>query len=114
METDNPKSGVLVVMTDGFENASREYSQDAITKKLDRIKKDKGWQVVFLGADFKDVAAAARGINISYDNTLNITPQNMGATLSSLAASTRAYHEANASMTFTMSDRIKSGEIKTK
>ena len=41
---------VLVIVTDGYENASREYTGDAI-KKLVEEKEESGWLIVYLGSD---------------------------------------------------------------
>ena len=42
---------ILIVMTDGEENQSREMNKVSAKAALDRFEK-RGWQVVFLGADF--------------------------------------------------------------
>jgi Mg-chelatase subunit ChlD len=42
---------VLAVMTDGLENASREYTKDTIKALLERKQKEDGWLIVYLGAD---------------------------------------------------------------
>ncbi len=44
---DNEKK-VLVIVTDGYENASREYSSDAI-KRLIEDKTKEGWLIIYLG-----------------------------------------------------------------
>ena len=41
---------VLVIVTDGYENASREYTGQAI-KKLVEEKEEAGWLIVYLGSD---------------------------------------------------------------
>ena len=41
---------VLVIVTDGYENASREYTGEAI-KKLVEEKEEAGWLIVYLGSD---------------------------------------------------------------
>ncbi len=48
--TDRPEKIVFVVVTDGHENASREFSRADILKMVERHK-SRGWQFVFLGAD---------------------------------------------------------------
>jgi hypothetical protein len=42
---------ILAVMTDGLENASREYTKETIKALLDRKQKEEGWLVLYLGAD---------------------------------------------------------------
>lgn len=50
-ELEHPEEDqVVLVITDGFENASREYSLAAI-KGLIAARKEAGWTFVFLGAD---------------------------------------------------------------
>ena len=64
------KNVLLVVQTDGMENASREFTQkqifDLVTKK-----REKGWEFVFMGADIDtwvgEQMGIARGSTISYD-----------------------------------------------
>src|SRR5262245_52293213 len=41
---------ILAIMTDGLENASREYTKESIKALLDRKQKDEGWLVLYLGA----------------------------------------------------------------
>ena len=48
--TDRPERIVFVVVTDGHENASREFSRADILRMVEQHKA-RGWQFVFLGAD---------------------------------------------------------------
>ncbi len=52
------KLNVLVVMTDGYENASTQYSSEEVRKDLETLK-DEGWQVIFLAAGESAWAAAS-------------------------------------------------------
>jgi hypothetical protein len=61
---------VLVVVTDGYENASRKHGIDSI-KELLKTRQDKGWLVVFLGAGL-DAAQQGIGIGISLAKIANI------------------------------------------
>lgn len=47
----------LIIMTDGEENASKELTHHA-AKSLLQTYRDKGWQVIMLGADFDNVKQA--------------------------------------------------------
>jgi Mg-chelatase subunit ChlD len=67
---DRPGEVVLVVLTDGAENSSREYTLPVV-KKLIEKRRAKGWQVVFLGADQDAITVAVRmgidrGSSLSY------------------------------------------------
>ncbi len=59
---------ILVVMTDGEENSSREYSKEAIAKLLKRKQDDNGWLVVYLGANH-DAWAQASSMGLAASNT---------------------------------------------
>jgi Mg-chelatase subunit ChlD len=43
-----PGKAILVVMTDGMENASREFSHEKITELI-KARQERGWLVTFLG-----------------------------------------------------------------
>lgn len=64
-----PTEMVVVILTDGQENASREYSREQV-KSLIAQQEKAGWRFVFLGAD-QDAFAAAGGIGIRSDTTLS-------------------------------------------
>lgn len=59
---------VLAIMTDGLENASKEYSKEAVHALLTRKQKEQGWLVVYLGADH-DAWEQARHLGLSQGNT---------------------------------------------
>ena len=57
---------LVTIMTDGEENASKEYSGLAIKKRIEELKKDR-WTFTYIGADH-DVERFAMSISIT--NTL--------------------------------------------
>lgn len=54
---------LVTVVTDGYENASREYSGKAIKALVDELK-EKGWVFAYIGAN-QDVEAVAATISIT-------------------------------------------------
>ncbi len=64
MEGDNNAIASVTVITDGYENASKEYSHKAI-KSLIEAYKSEGWLFAYIGADH-DVEAVA--FNLAIDN----------------------------------------------
>ena len=56
---DIPEKTLFVITTDGYENASREYSYDQV-KKLIEEQKQKNWEFLFLGANIDAAKEAAR------------------------------------------------------
>ena len=63
------KKGVFVILTDGAENASVEYTQQQIFDMVTEQKK-KGWEVVFLGAD-QDAWAASQVLGVDAGSTMS-------------------------------------------
>ena len=69
-EADRPHEVTVVILTDGHENASAEYTKTAVKKLITRQQDDYGWKFVFLGAD-QDAFNAAGGIGIRAESTLS-------------------------------------------
>lgn len=54
------KKVFVFVETDGYENASKEYTGEAV-RALVQEKKDKGWEFMFVGADLSQEQTANMG-----------------------------------------------------
>ena len=70
-EQERPGTVIVVVLTDGHENASKDWSHTAVREVITRQERDYGWQFVFLGANIDAVAIGeqlgfARGSSITY------------------------------------------------
>lgn len=88
-EADAPEKAVIVIMTDGKENASREFSREGVRTALDRIEK-KGWAVVFLGAEFASFGDAdAAGVDRS--KQMAVSKDRLSETMGNLGKKNRAY-----------------------
>ena len=69
-ENERPEKVVFAVMTDGLENASKEYTQEQIKEKIKHQSEVYGWFFEFLGANI-DVVAEAGGIGIDKGQTIS-------------------------------------------
>ena len=67
---------IIAVMTDGHENASREYDLEKV-KNIVKSAQGKKWQVVFLGANL-DVAAFSGATGLRVGSTMQYAPTNAG------------------------------------
>lgn len=105
-EEDNAKKTVLVVMTDGYENCSREYNQEAIKAKVKSFE-DRKWEVLFLGANFDSVEAVSGSVGVMSGKTMNISAGNMRSAMDTLTSYTTAYASTGATINFTAEDKIK-------
>jgi ADP-ribosylglycohydrolase len=70
---------LVVVFTDGMENASRRWTRDRLFDRIERLKAD-GWTFVFLGAN-QDSYAAGGAIGMASGNTSNFLPDAAGLDL---------------------------------
>ena len=71
---------MFVIITDGEENASREYSSDKVKSQIRRQKEKYGWEFIFLGANIDAVETAAR-FGIAPDRAQNYHADSEGTEL---------------------------------
>ena len=71
---------LFVITTDGYENASREYSYDQIRRMVEREKTEYGWEFLFLGANI-DAISTARRFGIGADRAVNYHADSQGTQL---------------------------------
>lgn len=108
-ETDAPARAILVIMTDGHENASREVTREAAKAALDRVRA-KGWEVVFLGADFASFGDAA-AVGVLRSKSMAMSPGSFDHSMRKLASKSRSFFDAEAmSVDFDEADRREAGE----
>jgi hypothetical protein len=74
---DVPEKTIFVIMTDGYENASRRYDYDEIRRMITRQKKKYDWEFMFLGANI-DAAEEACSIGISRNRAANFHADSVG------------------------------------
>ena len=77
---DKPGKVLFVIITDGYENASREYTQEKVRKMIETQKKKYGWEFLFLGANI-DAEAAAEQYGISRDRAVTYHADEEGTRL---------------------------------
>ena len=68
-EAERPGKTLFVIMTDGYENASKEYSKGVVKDLIEGRKKD-GWEFLFIGANIDSVSEAA-SIGIAANRAAN-------------------------------------------
>jgi len=59
-EQDRPGSVIVGVMTDGYENASRDWTHDRIKALIEQQSTEYGWQFLYLGADQDAIEEGAK------------------------------------------------------
>lgn len=71
---------MFVIITDGEENSSREYSISKIKAMIEHEKEKYGWEFIFLGANMDAVKTASR-FGIHADRAVDYVPDEKGTQL---------------------------------
>ena len=74
---DVPEHTMLIITTDGMENASHRYTSDRVKHMIERQKKKFGWEFLFIGANIDAVETASR-YGISSDRAVNYNADSKG------------------------------------
>ena len=69
-EDERPDKVMFVITTDGFENASKEFSKSTVKEMIEHQQEKYSWTFMFLGANMDAVGeAASLGINTDFART---------------------------------------------
>lgn len=98
----------IIIVTDGQENSSKELSHAAAKALLDECRA-KGWQVIFLGADFDNAKQAASYGNLA-SATVSASPKNFVGAMFASASKRGLYGVTGQAMSY--SDEEKQGFAK--
>lgn len=78
-EDERPSKVVFVIVTDGMENASMEFTKETVKGMIEHQQTKYSWVFMFLGANMDAVSEAANlGINTDFARTY--TPNSIGTT----------------------------------
>lgn len=75
--SERPDNVILVILTDGKENAS-ETPQDAVRERVEARREDDDWEFLFIGAN-QDAALTADQMGMDRSNSLNMSHSGEGA-----------------------------------
>ena len=104
----NAERTVVVIMTDGEENSSKEYNQASIKAKVTDLTLRK-WEVLFLGANF-DVSQYTAGSGLASTKMRNVDFSNVYARTAmqaDLTSSTVAYATAGQAINLAVDFKVK-------
>ena len=77
LDSEVPGKTMVVIITDGFENASREFTLPQVKQMIERQKAEFGWEFLFLGANI-DAVSTAEGFGISADRAVTYEADSIG------------------------------------
>lgn len=92
-EQDRPGKVLVVIVTDGYENSSRDWTYESVKEVVEKQTNEFSWEFVFLGANIDAVKVGgmfgvAAGSSLTFDTTKT------GLTMDVLAGYTTAYRNA--------------------
>ena len=110
-EADRPSKVIFVILTDGAENASKEFTREKINEMIKHQTETYNWDFVFLGAN-QDAISVGSGLGISAGNSMTYAANAQGTNdaFMSVASSMVSYRTGDMSkksMFFEDSDRKK-------
>lgn len=76
LEFKNPEKAIVVIITDGEENSSRELVAGAAKEMLSKMQK-RDWRIVYLAAN-QDAFSTAKTYGINLQGVANIAPTSSG------------------------------------
>lgn len=82
-EDERPGKVIVVVVTDGYENSSREWNAKSIKELVKKQEDEWQWDFVFLGANM-DAVAVGQSFGFDPNKSLTYDTANVGAMASSL------------------------------
>lgn len=106
-ESDRPGKVIFVVITDGHENSSREYTKTKVKELIERQTNDYSWEFVYIGAT-ADAISEGTSIGISGSNVIRKSGTGAGerSTYESLSVNLASFRKGDASsMAYSDGDR---------
>lgn len=104
-EKNRPGKVLVVVVSDGLENASREHTNDSVKKLIKQQEEKYNWNFVFMGTKF-DAVAVGRDYGFKGGSTIEFDPT--GETIAVASAALSNYtttYRGGGSAEFTDEDR---------
>lgn len=104
-EDDRPGKVLVVIVTDGYENSSVDWSYDSVKAVVEKQTNEFAWDFVFLGANI-DAVKVGGMFGVQADKSITFNTNKTGETMTSLSTYATTYRTAGAAAAaFTDEDR---------
>jgi uncharacterized protein YegL len=104
-EAARPGKTLFVIITDGLENASREYRADVVKNLVETRKKDDDWEFLFIGANIDSVAEASKiGIDANRAAGFATTGESMRSVYDTVESVVRTARKSKGRMSDSIAD----------
>ena len=102
-EAKRPDKVVFVVITDGEENASHQFTKTRVKEMIDHQTGKYNWQFVYLGAN-QDAFAEAGAVGIPMAMAANYAPSNMEVAFAGTSANVASFRRSGHASSLKYSD----------
>ena len=82
-------SSLLIVVSDGEENSSKEYTAASLAKVIGKLNETKRWTITYLGAN-QDLSKVSESTQMSYGNMADFDSHSESGVLRGFASNARA------------------------
>lgn len=105
-EHERPGNVLVLVITDGRENSSKEFSKEQVVRLTDRQEKDYNWGFMYLGANVNAFdEAKGLGIPTASSAPFSPTPQSVGAAFAAINLKLSAYRSTGDKKSLSYTDK---------
>lgn len=94
-EDQRPGKVIFVIITDGQENSSREFTRDKVFEMTRHQQEKYSWQFVYIGAN-QDAMAVGATLGVAAANSLTYGAANSGGMMRALAQNTSRFRTGEA------------------
>jgi hypothetical protein len=107
-EDDRPGIVICLIMTDGAENASKEWTLEGVKKLVEQQQDQWGWKFIFMGANM-DAVSVAGSMGIGRDSSITFDATDHASNVSTYASAGAAISNTRSGLVadFTDDDRAK-------
>ena len=91
-EDERPEKVMVIILTDGEENSSKEYSAKSIKEKVKHQEENYKWEFLFLGAG---IDAIAGGKSMNMTKSVNLNKAQMRGNMSKTTLYSASYRTSN-------------------
>lgn len=95
-ESERPAVVEVLVLTDGWENASREWTGDRVKELVEKQTNQYNWKFTFMGSN-QDAVLVGGTLGFTAGNSLTYSGQNVGVAFANAARSSVSYRGSVAS-----------------
>lgn len=93
-EAERPEKNLVVIMTDGEENSSSEYSLKKVKEMIKHQEEKYNWTFMYLGADITDAAYAK---SYGFENRMYSSKDNLNKSYDTINTALNCYRSAKGS-----------------